>query len=968
MKIISWNVNGIRAAWGHGLSAFFNTCNADIYAFQETKVNEAVKMMEIDGYYAFWSFCEKRKGYSGTLCLTKHKPIHVRYDLGRSDFDTEGRIITLEFEDFYVVNCYVPNSQGSEMRYDYRLAWDVFFIQHLSNLRHLKPTIVCGDFNVTLSDHDIYQENKFVRLNAEGFESAERENLLGIIETGFVDSYRLLHPDEEEQYSWWSNRRRKRDQNQGWRLDYCLVDELLKEKIKDSRLLTDEYGSDHCPMLLEMDMAFEKACDGDDAKEPEFAYTYQELIQMEKNGLPIDHIKRTNMTALWESIDWEQAEQHLREMQRALAKSAEKRMPERMTKWQKRIVLSLDTRLLAVRHTCHVAGGTGIDCVKWDTPHEMMSAALSLTHRGYRAMPALLVLIKCKNGKERRIHVETYFDRAMQCLYSYALDPIAEAWGDKKSFAFRKVRSHYDLNEFIKEGLTGKEAPCWIFIGDVRKCYESINHDWIMEHIPLEKYMLHQFLKAGYVFSGEKFPTEVGVGIGCTLSPIIANMVLDGLPSYIYSRLYPTRCDFDYENGNILRYADDIIATARTEETAIKIRNYIVEFLAERGLELSPYKCQIVNISEGFTFMSRTYYKVGSHVLSRPSKEAVERFKGNLYDTIMNFSGSQKKLISTINHKIDGWASYHKVGNAGETFRELDYYINLTLLQLCQKKHPKWSQNKILQKYWYKDAKEEYFFALPSKAEVRVKHLDDTRLIIHKPVDVDKNPYISWDYVEWRTHERDIHNVTGKYRQIWERQEGKCYYCGHRIIRDEEKMLIEVDPDRRSYVARMAYVHKRCLPGSFYAIDTDELPVSLDDLRIQLKEVEEKQKPKSRKHLPLFNFFKVCQKYSVTLSFNELEEILGEKLGNPAMHKRFWQQTGFGCISNCWLENGYEIKALHLEEKKPRVVFHLMEKYKNTGRIVFPDVLLQGRVPLDVKYEVENYLKQLVLKKGLSPM
>lgn len=215
MKIISWNVNGIRAAWGHGLSSFLTKSNADIYAFQETKTSEAIPFMEIPGYEAYWSFCRGRKGYSGTLCLTKIKPIDVFYDFEDEALNSEGRIITLEFEEFYFVNCYVPNSQRSEIRKDYRGKWDIALFLYLKKLRLRKPVIVGGDFNVAITDSDIYGENKWVEINSEGFESSERECLVELTKNGFVDSYRLLHPDERGKYTWWSNRRFKRKENRG---------------------------------------------------------------------------------------------------------------------------------------------------------------------------------------------------------------------------------------------------------------------------------------------------------------------------------------------------------------------------------------------------------------------------------------------------------------------------------------------------------------------------------------------------------------------------------------------------------------------------------------------------------------------------------------------------------------------------------------------------------------------------------
>ncbi len=964
MKIVSWNVNGIRAAWGHGLSAFLDDSDADIYAFQETKTDEPIPMIEIEGYHAYWSFCGKKKGYSGTLCLTKKEPLNVRYDMGNANFDTEGRIITLEFEDFFFVNCYVPNSQHSESRRDYRSTWDLMLIQYLTNLRFQKPTILCGDFNVPISDDDIYEESKWVEINAEGFQSTEREALLAIVENGFTDTYRYIHPDERGKYTWWSNRRFKRKENRGWRLDYFFVSNRIKEKIKESTMLSDVFGSDHCPIMLDIEIEKMGLSAQESQAKSRFSYTYSDLLRLEERGIPLSHIKRTDMTNLWGSVNWEKAEKHLETMQMALAKSAYTRDPDLIEKWQRKIVSSIDAKLLAVRHVCSNSGGMGVDCIKWSSAHEKMSAALSLDSRGYHAMPARLLLVKSKNGKERRIHIETYYDRAMQCLYAFALDPIAESWGDRKSFSYRKGRSFFDLNEYIKKGLSGDDAPTWVFMGDVRKCYENISHGWIVRNIPMASRILWQFLEAGYVFGGELFPTDVGVGIGCSISPIVANMTLDGMQEYVYERLYPAG-KIDYADGNMVRYADDIIFMARTKETAEKIMDYAGDFLRERGLELSKEKCQIVNIKDGFDFMSRTYYKRGNQVFSRPSQASIERFMGTLKETIENYRGSQKSLIEKINHKIDGWISYHKVGEADEAFRKMDVYIGALLLELCETKHPKWSREKILERYWYVDFEGRHRYALPSKREIHVKCLADTLLTDYQPVKTNVNPYIDIDYIEARSKERAISNVVGVYRTIWNRQEGRCYYCGHRILRDEERTIVEACASRSRFASRMAYVHKRCIYCSFDYIDAGDVPASLTDVMKLLEKLDEgRRKPIGQRLMPLSEFFRTCDKNSVTLTFKQIEEIMGDSLGATAMRKEFWYRTGFGNISQCWLDNGYEIKTLHLEGRL-RVVFNLTSRSKKTASIEIPEVLRYGRVPNDAKYELENYFQYIIKKYGL---
>ena len=963
MKFVSWNVNGIRAAWEHGLSAFLDKNGADIYALQETRTDVEIPMMVPEGYKAYWSFCGKKKGYSGTLCLTKMEPLNVRYDIGNPSFDTEGRIITLEFEDFYFVNCYVPNSQRSDRRYDYRNTWDLMFIQYLINLRCQKPTIVCGDFNVPISDYDIYEENKWVELNSEGFQSTERESLLQIIECGFTDTYRMMHPDEKK-YTWWSTRRYKRKENRGWRLDYFLVSDKLKENVKESNILSEVYGSDHCPIVLEINTESSEVDEETEESKSRLSYTYKDLLHLEERGVSLNQIKRTDMTNLWGSIDWERAEKHLETMQMALAKSAYTREPELIEKWQKKIVSSIDAKLLAVRHVCSNSGGTGVDCIKWESAHEKMSAALSLDSKGYKAMPARLLLVKSRNGKERRIHIETYFDRAMQCLYAFALDPIAESWGDRKSFSYRKGRSAFDVNEYIKLGLSGEDAPEWIFMGDVRKCYENISHDWIVQHIPMAPRVLWQFLEAGYVFAGHLFPMDVGVGIGCTISPIIANMTLDGMQDYVYEKLYPLGQEIDYADGNMIRYADDVIFMARSKERAEEIKGYVKEFLQERGLELSEDKSKIVNINDEFDFLSRTYFKRGDKAFSRPSEESIERFMSNLKDTIAGYSGSQKSLIEKINHKIDGWVSYHKVGEADKAFRKLDIYISALLLELCEEKHQKWSREKILNKYWFVDSEGRHRYALPNKKEVCVKCLSDTLLVDFVAVKTKVNPYIDLDYVEFRSKERQIANVTGIYRTIWNRQEGRCHYCGHRILRDEARDLVEIDASRVKLASRMAYVHKRCANGSFDYIDSVHTPASMTDIMKLLEKLDEGRKPLAQRLLPLSEFFRTCEKNSVTLTFKQIEEIIGEELGATSERKEFWYRTGLNNISQCWLDNGYEIRSLYLEGRQ-RVVFRLSSLSKNTASIEIPEVLKYGRVPNDAKYELENYFQYIIKKYGL---
>jgi len=985
LKLISWNVNGIRAAWSHGLSGFLDTYAADIYAFQETKVSEPYAPVELEGYYAYWSCCDRKKGYSGTVCLTRYEPLAVGYDFralvdapfqigGDAAFDCEGRIITLEYPEFYFINCYVPNSQGGLERYDYRNDWDRLLHEYLETLLSRKPVILCGDFNVAISDKDIYEGNKWLEIYSVGYQATEREHLLNLIRLGLTDTYRHLHPDAENIFSWWSNRRNKRDENKGWRLDYFLIANSLTDEVTEASIMTEVYGSDHCPIVL--NVAIEPSSPMHD--EPDVSYRHKgRKYEIPADLSPYERSKyvlrftNAELGAVWDSIDWDVVEANVAQMQMALAKSAYTGGNSLIKKWQQKITYSIDAKLLAVRHVCSNEGGVGPDRVRWTTSKDKMAAAISLTSKNYHATPARLLLIKSKNGKTRRIHVETWHDRAMQALYAMSLDPVSESWADRKSFAFRVGRSHFDAHSYLQQAFEGSDAPEWAFVGDIRQCYEQISHEWIEDHIPLAPGVLHEILKAGYVFAGNLYPAEEGIGIGLSLSPIIANMVLDGLQEYIYQRLQPEafdeavpeekRKEIDYRNGNMIRYADDFIISARTQEEAEQIREYAREFLAPRGLELSEKKSKVISIYSGFDFMSRHYVRVGRAIYVSPAEQATERFMHRLRETVENHTGSQQSLIVKLNRKIDGWATYHKVEDAMDTFRHVDVYLKALLLQSCEQKHPKWDREKIIEKYWYRDRDGRFIYALPDKRECRVKSLEDTILIRHRPVRTNLNPYIESEYLNWRTHTREIYNVTGLYRAIWERQDGRCYYCGCRMLPDQEKMLVTVDNTTVKKVRQYAYIHSKCADCSVDYIDTDTLPETITDVMALLEHLSEDTRQKGQKFLPLGEFFRSNTKLSITMSFSEVEGILGFPLGKSAEQHSWWTRTGFMNISQCWLDNGYEIKKLSIDKK--RVTFH--QTKKNLSSVDIPDLFFTRRIPDEAKYELENYFSYIIKKYGL---
>lgn len=249
MKLISWNVNGLRAVMNKGFMDFFNEIDADIFCVQETKLQEGQIDFSPEGYYVFWNSAQK-KGYSGTAIFTKVKPINVTYGINIEEHDKEGRVITAEYNDFYLVNCYTPNSQRELTRLEYRMIWEDEFRNYLKKLDDIKPVILCGDLNVAHNEIDL-KNPKTNRHNA-GFTDEERGKMTELLNVGFLDSFRTIYPDKKEIYSWWSYMFHAREKNAGWRIDYFVVSEKIKDKIKDSKILTDIMGSDHCPVELDL--------------------------------------------------------------------------------------------------------------------------------------------------------------------------------------------------------------------------------------------------------------------------------------------------------------------------------------------------------------------------------------------------------------------------------------------------------------------------------------------------------------------------------------------------------------------------------------------------------------------------------------------------------------------------------------------------------------------------------------------
>ena len=251
MKMISWNVNGLRAAMGKGFMDFFRQQEADIFCLQETKLQEGQIQLDMPGYYQYWNYAEK-KGYSGTAVFTKRKPVNVMLGIGMEEHDREGRVITLEFDEFYFITVYTPNSQNELARLPYRMEWEDDFLAYVKGLEKDKPVIYAGDLNVARLEIDI-KNPKTNRRNA-GFTDEEREKIQRAVDSGFIDTFRFFNPQIEGIYSWWSYRFKARERNAGWRIDYFMASESLKDRLKDAKIHTEVMGSDHCPVELDIEI------------------------------------------------------------------------------------------------------------------------------------------------------------------------------------------------------------------------------------------------------------------------------------------------------------------------------------------------------------------------------------------------------------------------------------------------------------------------------------------------------------------------------------------------------------------------------------------------------------------------------------------------------------------------------------------------------------------------------------------
>lgn len=508
----------------------------------------------------------------------------------------------------------------------------------------------------------------------------------------------------------------------------------------------------------------------------------------------------SNETVTWHSIDWATCHQNVKRLQARIVKATEEGRWNKVKSLQWLLTHSLSGKVLAVKRVTENKGKKtpGVDGETWSTPESKTAAVKSLRRRGYHPQPLRRVYIPKSNGKQRPLGIPTMKDRAMQALHLLALDPVSETKADRNSYGFRKARSAHDALEqcFTALGKPSKSAQ-WVLDADIKGCFDNIDHDWMLTHIPMDKQVLRKWLKAGYVERASLFPTEVGTPQGGIISPTLANMVLDGLERRLTDRIRKRK-----SNGiviynpkiNFIRYADDFVVTGDSAETLDRVKTVVIEFLAERGLELSPEKTRIVHLSEGFNFLGQNVKLYGDKVLIKPSNEALQRIYDKVREIVQrNKAVEQCDLIRMLNPVIQGWVNYHRHAVSSVAFSRLDFLIWKLLWQWAKRRHRGKGRKWIKQRYWRTLGSRTWAFAadVSNGDTTRVASLvyaTNTRIRRHVKVQAEVNPYSPrWDsYLAERHVQQGVNSLNGRGRLIclWLSQDGRCSECDEPITRE----------------------------------------------------------------------------------------------------------------------------------------------------------------------------------------
>jgi RNA-directed DNA polymerase len=430
-------------------------------------------------------------------------------------------------------------------------------------------------------------------------------------------------------------------------------------------------------------------------------------------------------SANWLAIDWKACYHEVRKLQVRIAKAVREGSWRKVKALQWLLTHAFSAKALAVRRVMENQGRNtpGVDGVTWSTPEEKSKAIDSLKRRGYQPKPLKRVYIPKSNGKLRPLNIPVKKDLAMQALHKLALEPIAETTGDQNSYGFRLERCTADAIGHLFLTVSQKTAAPWVLEGDIQACFDEISHEWMLQNICTDKRLLAQWLKAGYVEKNTLFPTTQGCPQGGILSPVLANMVLDGLENLLGIFYGSETLDGNHRRATknqiyLTRYADDFVITGRTREVLQEeVKPLVREFLAERGLRLSEEKTRVTHLSEGFDFLGQNIRKyrmrtANEKLLITPAKKNVKAFINDIRDTIRGLkTAKQETLIHILNPKITGWANYHRHVVAARTFEKVDYHIWNALWKWARRRHPKKNKHWIADRYFHQEGNRKWVFS-----------------------------------------------------------------------------------------------------------------------------------------------------------------------------------------------------------------------------------------------------------------
>lgn len=527
----------------------------------------------------------------------------------------------------------------------------------------------------------------------------------------------------------------------------------------------------------------------------------------------------------WHAIDWHHVHQKVRGLQVRIAKATKEQQWRKVKTLQRLLTRSFSARALAVKRVTDNQGKRtpGVDGECWSTPDAKWQAIHRLTRKGYKPKPLRRVYIPKSNGKRRPLGIPTMLDRAMQALYLYALEPVSENTADRNSYGFRPRRSTADAIEQCFINLSRKHSAEWVLEGDIKGCFDNISHVWLLSNVLLDRVILKRWLKAGYMESNRFNPTEAGTPQGGIISPVLANLALDGLEKVLESHFGKKNTKKSYKTKvNYVRYADDFIITGISKELLVNEVKPIVEaFMAERGLVLSKEKTLITHISDGFDFLGQNVRKYNGKLLVKPSRKNMRAVLDKIRSIVRgNKTVATHRLIQQLNPVLRGWANYHKGVVAKETFNYVDYRVWKLLWQWCRRRHQNRHKRWIKKRYFKTVSRRNWVFQAPipdGKGDVSLVYANDTPIKRHTKIKSEANLYEPvWEqYFEQRLERswKESQSGRGKLLSLWMRQDKRCLICNQLITSDtgwNVHHLIEKCKGGSDLLSNLVLLHPNC--------------------------------------------------------------------------------------------------------------------------------------------------------------